>query len=287
MRQSNVLVIQDISASCQISMNVALPVLSCLNNRTSMLPTALLSTHTGSGFEDYTFLDLTDEMERILNHWEQLEIAFDGVLIGYLGSQRQIEMVERIIRKFTTEDAVIVLDPVMGDHGDLYPGFDAAYVTAMRELCSLATVVIPNVTEAAYLTQTAYHPGPYSKETVEALMQKMLTWNQQQIVLTGVMLEEGQLGAASLEQQRQQIYYAFSHRHPGHFDGTGDLFSSVVAGFLFQQATLAEATAAAVDYVEKVISRTVESKADPKFGVQFETDLSYLMERLKRMKKAE
>lgn len=285
MKQPNVLVIQDISASCQISMNVALPILSSLNNRTNMLPTALLSTHTSSGFENYTFLDLTAEMERILNHWEQLGISFDGVLIGYLGSLKQIEIVERVIRDFTTDDAIIVLDPVMGDNGELYPGFDTAYVRQMRELCSMATVVIPNITEAAHLTGTTYQPGPYAKSEIEELMQNMLQWNQQKVVLTGVMPEAGKLGAASLEQQNEQIHYTFSERHSGHFDGTGDLFSSVVAGFLFQQATLEEATAAAVDYVEKVIRRTIDSKLDPKYGVQFETDLSYLMSRLADLKK--
>lgn len=285
MKQPNVLVIQDISASCQISMNVALPILSSLNNRTNMLPTALLSTHTSSGFEDYTFLDLTAEMERILNHWEQLGITFDGVLIGYLGSLKQIEIVERVIRDFTTEDAAIVLDPVMGDNGMLYPGFDMDYVMQMRELCSMATVVIPNITEAAYLTGTTYQAGPYAKSDIEALMHNMLQWNQQKVVLTGVMPEAGKLGAASLEQLDEQVRYAFTKRHSGHFDGTGDLFSSVVAGFLFQQASLEEATAAAVDYVEKVIQRTVDSKLDPKYGVQFETDLPYLMGRMSRLKK--
>lgn len=279
MKQPNILVIQDISASCQISMNVALPVLSSLNNRTNMLPTALLSTHTGSGFENYSFLDLTAEMEKILAHWEQLGVTFDGVLIGYLGSQKQIDIVERVIRQFTTDEAIVVLDPVMGDHGQLYAGFDAEYVERMRELCGMATVLIPNITEAAHLTQTAYHSGTYAKADIEALMQKMLAWNQQKVILTGVMPEAGKLGAASIEQHSQQVHYAFSDRHAGHFDGTGDLFSSVVAGFLFQQATLEEATAAAVDYVEKVIRRTIDSKADPKYGVQFETDLPYLMKR--------
>lgn len=265
-------------------MNVALPVLSTLNNRTNTLPTALLSTHTGSGFEDYTFLDLTSEMEKILNHWQQLGIAFDGVLIGYLGSHAQMEVVKRVIKDFTVPDAFIVLDPVMGDHGELYTGFDETYVAQMQELCQLATVIIPNMTEAAFLTQTPYHPGPYTKNEVESLMKKMLSWNEQQVVLTGVRLNTDEIGAASSSQQDEHISYAFSPIYPGHFDGTGDLFSSVVAGFLFQQAGLNFATETAVRYVEKVIQRTMENKYDRKFGVQFESDLPYLIEQASQIR---
>lgn len=284
MNQPKVLVIQDISASCQISMNVALPILSSLNNSTSILPTALLSTHTGSGFEDYTFLDLTSEMEKILHHWKELGMSFDGVLIGYLGSHAQMNIVKRVIREFTTDEAVVVLDPVMGDHGKLYVGFDEEYVQQMRELCQLSTVVIPNMTEASYLTQTPYHEGPHTKQEIELVMQKMLKWNQQHVVLTGVMPNEYEIGAASGSAHDGQVNAAFSPIYPGHFDGTGDLFSSVVAGLLFQKATLEAAAEVAVDYVEKVIQRTVASKSDPKYGVQFETDLPYLMEKAAQLR---
>lgn len=285
MKQPKVLVIQDISASCQISMNVAVPILSSLNNSTHMLPTALLSTHTGAGFEDYTYLDLTSEMSKILDHWKQLDLSFDGVLVGYLGSHKQIEIVKRIIKEFATPEAVIVLDPVMGDHGELYDGFDEEYVQEMRELCQLSTVIIPNLTEAAYLTKTPYQKGPYASEDVERLMKKMVQLNKKQVVLTGVMLSENEIGAASMTQKDQQVSYAFSPVYPGRFEGTGDVFSSVIAGFLFQQISLDLAMASAVEYVEKVIKRTLENRPSLRFGVQFETDLLFLIERLHALKK--
>ena len=285
MKQPKVLVIQDISASCQISMNVAVPILSSLNNSTHMLPTALLSTHTGAGFEDYTYLDLTSEMSKILDHWKQLGLSFDGVLVGYLGSHKQIEIVKRIIKEFATPEAVIVLDPVMGDHGELYDGFDEEYVQQMRELCQLSTVIIPNLTEAAYLTKTPYQKGPYAPEDVERLMKKMVQLNKKQVVLTGVMLSENEIGAASMTQKDQQVSYAFSPVYPGRFEGTGDVFSSVIAGFLFQQISLDLAMTSAVEYVEKVIKRTLENRPSLRFGVQFETDLLFLIERLHALKK--
>ena len=285
MKQPKVLVIQDISASCQISMNVAVPILSSLNNSTHMLPTALLSTHTGAGFEDYTYLDLTSEMSKILDHWKQLGLSFDGVLVGYLGSHKQIEIVKRIIKEFATPEAIIVLDPVMGDHGELYDGFDEEYVQEMRELCQLSTVIIPNLTEAAYLTKTPYQKGPYASEDVERLMKKMVQLNKKQVVLTGVMLSENDIGAASMTQKDQQVSYAFSPVYPGRFEGTGDVFSSVIAGFLFQQISLDLAMTSAVEYVEKVIKRTLENRPSLRFGVQFETDLLFLIERLHALKK--
>lgn len=285
MKQPKVLVIQDISASCQISMNVAVPILSSLNNSTHMLPTALLSTHTGAGFEDYTYLDLTSEMSKILDHWKQLGLSFDGVLVGYLGSHKQIEIVKRIIKEFATPEAVIVLDPVMGDHGELYDGFDEEYVQEMRELCQLSTVIIPNLTEAAYLTKIPYQKGPHTSEDVERLMKKMVQLNKKQVVLTGVMLSENEIGAASMTQKDQQVSYAFSPVYPGRFEGTGDVFSSVIAGFLFQQISLNLAMTSAVEYVEKVIKRTLENRPSLRFGVQFETDLLFLIERLHALKK--
>lgn len=285
MKQPKVLVIQDISASCQISMNVAVPILSSLNNSTHMLPTALLSTHTGAGFEDYTYLDLTSEMSKILDHWKQLDLSFDGVLVGYLGSHKQIEIVKRIIKEFATPEAVIVLDPVMGDHGELYDGFDEEYVQEMRELCQLSTVIIPNLTEAAYLTKIPYQKGPHTAEDVERLMKKMVQLNKKQVVLTGVMLSENEIGAASMTQKDQQVSYAFSPVYPGRFEGTGDVFSSVIAGFLFQQISLDLAMTSAVEYVEKVIKRTLENRPSLRFGVQFETDLLFLIERLHALKK--
>ena len=285
MKQPKVLVIQDISASCQISMNVAVPILSSLNNSTHMLPTALLSTHTGAGFEDYTYLDLTSEMSKILDHWKQLDLSFDGVLVGYLGSHKQIEIVKRIIKEFATPEAVIVLDPVMGDHGELYDGFDEEYVQEMRELCQLSTVIIPNLTEAAYLTKIPYQKGPHTAEDVERLMKNIVQLNKKQVVLTGVMLSENEIGAASMTQKDQQVSYAFSPVYPGRFEGTGDVFSSVIAGFLFQQISLNLAMTSAVEYVEKVIKRTLENRPSLRFGVQFETDLLFLIERLHALKK--
>ena len=282
MKQPRILVIQDISTSCRISMNVAVPILSCLENWVSILPTALLSTHTGTGFEGYTFLDLSAEIPVILNHWSSLGIKFDGIVIGYLSSVEQIRLMKNIITQFTTEEALIVLDPVMGDHGTLYPGFSSEHVKAMRELCQFADVLIPNVTEACLLTGTTYPKKPHTKKTIDPIISKLNKQNKQSIVLSGVTGTDKQVGAAFITKGSLEICYAFSQVHPGHFDGVGDLFTSVIAGFLFQQHSLRRANEVAVNYISKVVKRTIDDQIDPLYGIAFEKDLMYLMEELKK-----
>lgn len=279
MDQPRVLVIQDISASCRISMNVAVPVLSTLQNGVSILPTALLSTHTtGQDFEGYTFLDLTGEMRRILAHWRKLGLRFDGILTGYLGSLEQIAIVKEVVQEFLTPEGLFVLDPVMGDHGELYPGFDGRYVEEMRNLCRHAHVIIPNLTEASLLLKKQWHPTPYPVQEIQGILEQLCELNGQASVLTGVRFNDELVGGACLSPGQNKFYYRGAPLFSGHFDGTGDLFSSVVAGCCFQQKSLAFATGAAVEYVNRVISRTATSGIDPKFGVQFERDLPFLME---------
>lgn len=280
MQQPRVLVLQDISASCRISMNVAVPVLSCLNNAVNVLPTALLSTHTGVRFPDYTFLDLTSEIKKIIQHWKVLSIQFDGILVGYLGSIEQINLVRELKRDFLKEDGILVLDPVMGDHGFLYPGFDTMYVEEMRKLCQEVSVLLPNMTEASLLVGRDYQPAPYTPEQIESLLKELASLNRQKVMLTGVSFEAGKVGAASYDYEDQTMTNAFGPLQPGLFDGTGDLFSSVIGGFMFQRKPLSYAMETAVEYVHRVIMRTIESGAELRFGVQFETDLPYLIERL-------
>lgn len=287
MDQPRVLVIQDISASCRISMNVALPVLSTLQNGVSILPTALLSTHTGSGFEHYTFLDLTGEMRKILAHWRQLGLRFDGILAGYLGSREQVSLVGEIVEEFLTEDGLFILDPVMGDHGEAYPGFDQAFVREIRTLCREADILIPNLTEAALLLEREWRPAPYTVKEIQETLESLRSLTGGEIVLTGVRFNDDLVGGACLSAREERFYYHGAPLYPGHFDGTGDLFSSVVAGFCFQKKSLAFATATAVEYVNRVIARTATSGIDSRYGVRFEMDLPYLMECLQERSQAE
>lgn len=282
MKQPRILVIQDISASCRISMNVAVPILSCLENWVSILPTALLSTHTGKGFEEYTFLDLSAEIPAILNHWHSLGIKFDGIVIGYLGSVEQIKLMKSLITQFATEEALIILDPVMGDHGQLYPGYTQEHVEAMRELCQFADVLIPNVTEACLLTGIPYPEKPHTKESIKAIIEQLTKNAKQSMILSGVIQDESKVGTAFVAKGSTEVSYAFSKAYPGHFDGVGDLFTSVIAGFLFQNKGLKRANEVAVNYISRVVKRTIEEQINPLYGIAFEKDLMYLMKELKK-----
>lgn len=260
-------------------MNVAVPILSCLNNEVNLLPTALLSTHTTSGFEDYTYLDLTDESNKILKHWTKLGIQFDGVLVGYLGSIHQIEIVQYVLDHLLKKNGTFILDPVMGDNGELYEGFDADYVERIKALCKQATVILPNITEATYLTD--FHIDFDNCENLSLLIKKVAALNQNTAIITGVSNDEASIGALSYDLLDQTIRYESGPYYPGHFEGSGDLFSSVVAGFIFNQKSVHEAMRVAVKYVNKSIKRTIElPKEKWRYGVRFETDIPYLLSEL-------
>ena len=147
--------IQDISCFGKCSLTVALPIISAMGIETAVIPTAVLSTHTG-GFKGYTFRDLTGDIPQIASHWEKLGLSFDAIYTGYLGSPDQVQIVSDFFDSFGKEDNFIVVDPVMGDAGKLYAGFTDELVCGMRKLCAKADYIIPNMTEAALLLDIPY-----------------------------------------------------------------------------------------------------------------------------------
>ena len=154
-----VLAINDLSFVGKCSLSVALPVISACGVTCDVLPTALLSTHTG-GFEGYTFRDLTEDFPAVLQHWKSLNLKFDFIYSGYLGSERQIDTVLFLKQEFLAENGKLVVDPVMGDEGKLYTGFTDSFVQKMKELCKAADYILPNRTEACLLTDT---PLPFKR----------------------------------------------------------------------------------------------------------------------------
>ena len=166
-----ILTIQDISCVGQCSLTVALPIISAMSIECCILPSAVLSTHTG-GFKGYTFRDLTEDLPPIANHWKNENITFDGIYTGYIGSTKQIEYIKSIIDTFNHEKQIVVVDPAMADHGKLYYGFDEAFVEEMKTLCSKADYIVPNITEACFLTNTPYFEK-YNQKQIEELLIKL------------------------------------------------------------------------------------------------------------------
>ena len=155
MEYKKILTIQDISCVGQCSLTVALPILSACGLETCILPSAVLSTHT-AGFSGFTFRDLTDDMPKIQEHWQKENIKFKAIYTGYLGSVKQVGYVRNILDTMGTDDCIRIVDPAMADNGKLYSIFNDEYVKAMRELCASADILIPNITEAAFLAEVEY-----------------------------------------------------------------------------------------------------------------------------------
>lgn len=259
--------VQDLSGFGRCSLTVALPVLSAMGVQVSCLPTAVLSTHTG-GFQGYTFRDLTEDMEPFFRHWQREGLRFDALYAGYLGSVRQAELVEKMIAAFRTENTLVLIDPVMGDHGKLYSRFDGEMVRGIRALCGQADVIVPNMTEAAFLTGLPYRESGHDEACLRELGRALLRLGPKKAVLTGVSPSEERLGAACFEGDEMTVYTAA--RVPAAYDGTGDLFASVLLGALLHGQTALQAAKLAADFTGECVAQSLKNGVDPHFGVDFE-----------------
>jgi pyridoxine kinase len=261
--------IHDISGFGKCSLTVALPILSAAGVETTVLPTAVLSTHTG-GFTDFTYRDLTEDIAPITAHWKSLDIQFDAIYTGFLGSFEQLELVTRFFEAFKTEDTVILVDPVMADNGELYKIFSPEFALGMCKLCQKADIIVPNLTEAALLVGEKYTPGPYTEAYIENLLKKLIALGPKKIVLTGVFFNDEELGAATYDAATGEVAYSFEKRIPGYYHGTGDVFGSALLSALLNDFSLNESAAIAVRFTTSAIRKTAAAGTDIRFGVNFE-----------------
>ena len=303
MNYKRILTIQDISCLGQCSGSVALPIISACSHECCLLPSAVLSTHTG-GFTGYTFCDLTEEIPKIHDHWRANNIKFDCIYTGYLGSQKQIKYVADMFDDMLGLGGIKVVDPAMADNGQLYYGFDAEFVTAMGHLCAEADVILPNVTEACFMTGMEYKEK-YDQQYINDLISKLDGMGCRCIVLTGVSYREGYTGVVIYESGFYSYYEHESIATGCH--GTGDAYASAFVGALMQGKGAVEAACIAADFVVECIRAThaddeakkerlqksvqgkgpayatdlnVGGKEGHWYGAEFERALPYLIERL-------
>ena len=278
--QKRVAAIHDLSGFGKCSLTVALPILSAAGIETSALPTAILSTHTG-GISGYTYRDLTEDMRPVMKHWKSLDIKFDAIYTDFLGSFEQLDIVKEFFDAFRQEDNLILVDPVMGDNGELYTVFTREFAAGMRMLCQKADIIVPNLTEAALLLDEPYHPGPYTHAYIESLLRKLGALGPQKVVLTGVYFKEDELGAATYDRTTDTIDYVFTQKIPGYYHGTGDVFASALLSALLNDFSLIDAAAIAVHFTTDSIRRTYKAKTDYRFGVNFEQSFPDFLKELK------
>lgn len=278
MSTPRVAAIHDMSGFGRCSLTVAIPILSAMGIQCCPLPTAFLSTHTG-GFDGFTFLDMTEEMPKVSAHWASLGLHFNAIYSGFLGSVRQLDIVEAFIETFRQSDTLIVIDPVMGDEGKAYQTYTPAMCTGMAHLARLANVITPNLTEAAFLLDVPYSELPTGESGFRTIVEQLSLNGRRSVALTGVSLTAGQTGAFYYDSKSGQsgaVQTKFI-AHP--LFGTGDVFASVLTGALVKGKTLRDAAAQAVEFIRECAERTVQAGLPIREGVEFEPLLYRLFDR--------
>ncbi|MBQ9156857.1 MAG: pyridoxamine kinase [Eubacterium sp.] len=267
---SKIVTIQDISCYGQCSITVALPILSAYGIETAILPSAILSTHTG-GFKDFTCLDLTAEMPSIVDHWDKEGIKYDAIYTGYIGDTRQFETI-RSTRRLLNDEGLLIVDPAMADHGKLYVALNDDIVEGMRTIVREADVILPNLTEAAFLLGQEYQET-YSKDYILELLNKLAAMGPRLVILTGVSYEEGRIGAVAYNKETGEITEYFTEKIERSYHGTGDVFSSIAIAEILNKKDIYEILKSACDFVVKCIRKTLPDESHG-YGVKFERVLA-------------
>lgn len=271
MKTTKLLTVQDISCYGQCSITVSLPILSAYGIETAILPSAVLSTHTG-GFTDVTFHDLTEEMPKIMDHWIKEGIRFDAIYTGYIGNTRQFDFLLFYKDKLLKENGLWIIDPAMADHGKLYKSLNMATVDGMKKLCRTADYILPNITEACLLTGTEYRKI-YDEAFLHTLLEKLIQLGCKTAILTGV-IQKNTIGAMAYDGIKP--IYISTERQNSSYHGTGDIFSSVVIANLLNKISLDKALEDAVAFVSQCIKETTDD-ASHTYGVKFEQVLKKKM----------
>lgn len=276
MDYKRILTIQDISCVGQCSLTVALPILSACGLETAILPSAVLSTHS-VGFQDFTFRDLADDIPAIEKHWQKEGIRFEAVYTGYLGSAEQIDMVKDIFTHLLVPGGKKIVDPAMADSGELYPAFDMDFVRVMKSLVAEADIILPNITEAALLTDSEYRTE-YDEAYIDGLVKGLHQLGADTVVITGVSYNPETTGVL-VSENGNTTYYTHELLDRG-CHGTGDVFASSFVGAYMHGKSVTEAAKIAADYTLSCIKNTID---DPNhwYGVKFEPVLGELIEALK------
>lgn len=262
--------IQDISGFGRCSLTVIMPILSCMGAQVCPVITAILSTHTG-GFKNMTFTDLTHEMEAYINHWKSLELEFDYIYTGFLGNEKQIDIVIDFCESFKrTGKECIVVDPVMGDNGKLYKTYNKIMQEKMKHLVAKADMITPNLTEAMFLLDRTYESRAFDDEGIKEILSQLADMGPKYVVITGMTDAEGIKVNVAYDKIRN-IFWKVPYKEVlAHYPGTGDAFTSVLIGALINGYNLPMAIQKAAEFISLAIKTTYGYGVDAKEGIMFE-----------------
>ena len=272
--------IHDLAGFGRCSLTVVLPVLSAMGMQACPVPTALLSTHSG-GFPGFSFRDLTEDMEAFRQHWASLELSFDCLYSGFLGSEQQIALVLSFFQTFRQETGrQILVDPVMGDNGVRYRTYTDAMQRRMRDLVASADIVTPNLTEACFLLDEPYPGEKISRETAKDHLRRLTGMGPRIAVLTGLSLSESNGCNMAYDATRDQTWIVPYDQVPERYPGTGDLFASAFLGSLLSGDSLPDALDRATQYLSRTVLETYRHGTPVREGVLFEKTLPLLLQPL-------
>ncbi|MFR4518992.1 MAG: pyridoxamine kinase [Fusobacterium sp.] len=271
--------IHDLSGFGRASLTTVIPILSTMGIQVCPVPTAILSTHT-SNFTGYSFIDLTDYMEEHIAHWKKLNLEFDCIYSGFLGSPRQIKIVSDFVDHFGHKDNLVVVDPVMGDNGHLYGTMGEEMIVEMRKLVSKADIITPNFTEAAFLLGEKYKETTTEEEVKDWLV-RISEMGPKIVIITSVpdeKINEFEKNMSVIAYNREDdVFWKVSCKYiPVSYPGTGDAYTSVLIGSLLQGDSLPVAIDRAMQFVTQCIKASYGFKYPSREGVLLERNLNTL-----------
>lgn len=266
--QKKIALINDFTGFGRCSIAVELPIISTLKLQCCPLPTSIFSNHTG--FDSYFFDDYTDRMEGYVEEWKKLDLSFNGICSGFLGSARQISIVKDFIKEFKTDDTIVVVDPVMGDYGKIYSTYTDEMCGLMKELVAGADIITPNITESCILTDTPYSDMLYEKDIVE-LAEKLSMMGPEKVVITGIV--QGTFISNycyEREKEGEKGYFVKALKIGAQRSGTGDIFTSIIAADAVNGVDFHKSVKKASSFIKKCIMKSIELDIPLTDGVCFE-----------------
>lgn len=270
--QKKIAAINDFTGFGRCSLTVSIPIISALRVQCCPLPTSIFSNHTG--FKSFFFDDYTDKIPAYMEEWKKMNLRFDGIMTGFLGSNDQIQMVLEFLHEFRTKDNLVIVDPVMGDDGKIYATYTKEMCHSMKELVKQADIITPNLTEACILTDTKYHGGKWKKKEILEMAQKLRAYGPKKIVITGIV--QGTYIANMCYEEGKEATFLRTHKVGTQRSGTGDIFVSIIAADAVNRVPFRQSVKKASNFIKKCIEKSMELDIPLTDGVCFEEILGKL-----------